>query len=304
MKTPTPAQTAVLDTLHAQSAAISSMLTDATHHQQNTGTQPPASWYEDFHGRSVLREALTDASHAAALPRSWIDHARTCGENNQPWRGSDTLPAPEPANLDRVLGDLTANAHRLRDWVTLDAVYSRPDTNRSPHLRSRFDRNLHALHYRTNAVANLLGLGDQHGTLLWGTSQDWITEGTQTLNRLSADQLAERWRTATRADTRSYGLQTVALAGADIPIGTSSALPDLDYVKQSIAAATDLPRDLNLSAGADIAAAIHATTPGLEEQASGSGVQPPIFSAAVGTTLPAAPSATNRAQIEATGLGM
>ncbi|MEV3965899.1 hypothetical protein AB0M34_34380 [Nocardia sp. NPDC050193] len=302
MKTPTPAQTAVLNTLHAQSAAIAGMLTDATRHQQHTGTQPPASWYEDFHGRSVLREALTDVGHAAALPRAWIDHARTCGENNQPWRGPDALPAPEPADLDRVLGDLTTDAHRLRDWVALDAVYSRLDTSRSPHLRSRFDRNLHVLHYRTNAVANLLGLSDEHGTLLWGTSHDWITEGTQTVNCLSADQLAERWRTATSTDTRSYGLQTVALTGAEIPIGTSSALPDLDHVKQRIAAAIDLPRDLHLSAGADIDAAVHATESGPDLHVSGSGVQPPIFSAADGTMIPAAHSASNH-QIGGPGPG-
>ncbi|MGW6332176.1 hypothetical protein [Nocardia rhamnosiphila] len=304
MKTPTPAQTAVLNTLHGQSAAIAGMLAEATRHQQRTGTQPLTSWYEDFHGRSVLREALTDAAHAAALPRAWIDHARACGDNGQPWHDPATLPDPEPADLDRVLGDLTTDAQRLRDWVALDAIYSRLDTSRGAHRGTRFDRNLHALHYRTNAVANLLGLTDEHGTLLWGTGQDWITDATQTLNTLSADQLADRWRAATRTDLRSYSLQAVALAEAEIPMGTSPALPDLDHVRHTLAT-TDLPRELHLSAGADIDAAIHATASDLDPHVSGSGVQPPIFSAVDGTTNPAAAvPILNHPQIEATDTGM
>lgn len=269
MRVPTRAQVKVLKSLQNQTLFLNRMLATATERQQRTGQRPPQSWYEDFHGRAILRVELINAAHAGGVPRAWIDHVGERGARGIHWRADLYLRAPELRDWDRILGGLDADVQRLREWTALDAAYRQINPAVETGVAG-FDRTLRALWTRTAGVANLLGLTAEQGQQLWGTTSDWVQAGHTTLDGVPAGRLVQRWQSVVHTDNSAYALQATALAAAGITIDTAAALPDHEDLASGIGAALILPQPLFRSAatGADIDTAISAasltSSPGID----------------------------------------
>ncbi|WP_327097028.1 hypothetical protein OIE68_45415 [Nocardia vinacea] len=251
----------VLRSLQNQSVFVSRMLATATERQQQTGQPPPQPWFEDYHGRAVMREELSNAAYAGGVPRVWIDHVRERGDRGIGWRAELYLRAPEPTDWDRILGDLDADVQRQREWIALDAAHHTISPNTDSSVAYDVERNLRALHQRTTGVANLLGLTTEDGHQLWGDVSDWAHAAVTMLDGVPAEQLTQRWHQLARTGTRAYALQARALAEAGIPISTAAALPSHEELVPAIRAGLTLPQPLFRSAvttGADIDTAINA----------------------------------------------
>ncbi|MGQ4618996.1 hypothetical protein [Nocardia sp. R7R-8] len=261
MRTPTQAQAAVLKALQNQTVLLHRMVATATERLQLTGQNPPQSWYADYQERALLREALLDAAHAGGVPHVWIDQVRTRGDRGIRWRADLHLHAPEPSDWDRILGDLDADAQRLRAWTALHTASDRINPAADTSVVVDVDRNLRALHSRTQAVANLLGLTSENGHDLWGDAGEWAQAAIASLDGVPAEGLMQRWHQLARADTRSYALQATALKSAGIPIDTAASLPAHEELVQAIRAGLTLPplfRSATTTTGADIDAALDA----------------------------------------------
>ncbi|MGO4613020.1 hypothetical protein AB4305_03590 [Nocardia sp. 2YAB30] len=261
MRTPTRVQVKVLKSLQNWSVTVTSMLAEATRHQQQTGQRPPQSWYENFHDHAILREEMTNAAYDAGVPRAWTNHVRERGQRGVRWRADLYLRAPDAVDWDWVLSSLDADVARLREWTALDAVYGPIGARDEVSAAVGFDRNLRVLRARTAGVANLLGLGAEQGHQLWGSEPDWVAAGVAMLDGVAVEGLAQRWRQAVSTDTRAYALQARALAEAGIAIDTAVALPSHEQLGPPIGAALTPPQPLFQSAatpGADIETAIGA----------------------------------------------
>ncbi|UGT70830.1 hypothetical protein LTT66_12035 [Nocardia gipuzkoensis] len=264
MRAPTRAQAAVLKALQNQTVFLNRMVATATERQRQTGQTPPQSWYEDYQGRALLREALIDAASAGGVPRVWIDHVRERGDRGTHWRADLYLRTPEPTDWDRVLGDLSADVHQLREWTALHTVNDRINPSSDATIVAEVEGNLRALRYRTAAVANLLGLTSEEGHDLWGDAGEWAHAALASVDGLPAEQVAQRWQQVARTDTRSYALQATALNNAGIAIDTAAALCAHEELVHAITIGLTLPPPLFQSAnttGADIAAAVDAAIP-------------------------------------------
>ncbi|WP_406279360.1 hypothetical protein OH799_11850 [Nocardia sp. NBC_00881] len=237
MKAPTRAQVKVLKSLQNRSVIVTSMLAEATRHQQQTGHRPPQSWYENFHDHAILREELTNATHAAGVPRAWIDHVRERGQRGVSWRADLYLRTPDAVDWNQVLSSLDVDVQRLREWTALAAAYGPIGARAEISVAAGFDRNLRVLRSRTAGVANLLGLSVEQGDQLWGTESDWVAAGMAMVDGVPVEGVAQRWRQAARTDTRVYALQATALADAGIAIDTAVALPSHEQLGPPISAA-------------------------------------------------------------------
>ncbi|WP_433620927.1 hypothetical protein [Nocardia sp. CA-120079] len=284
MITPTRSQVQVLRSLQTQSMIVTTMLAEAAQYEQHSGQRPPPSWFEVFHNRATLREALSDAAVAGGVPRAWVDHVRERGNRAMRWNPDLYLRTPEPLNWDEILGGLDAHVQRLREWTAL-AAYSPIATPAEDAASARFDDNLRALRARTAGVANLLGIDAQQAHELWGTEADWVATGVAMLDGVSVEGLAQRWHHVARTDTRSDALQARALAEAGIAIDTAVALPSHEALHSAIGAALTPPTPLFLSAatpGADIDAAVDAANPTWSADAE-TVMDTPIFSDSAGS---------------------
>ncbi|MFX0578783.1 hypothetical protein [Nocardia nepalensis] len=285
MITPTRPQAQVLRSLQNQSVTVTTMLAEATRHEQHSGQRPPPSWYEVFHHHATLREALTDVALAGGVPRAWVDHVRERGDRAVAWNPDLYLRTPEPLNWDEILGGLDAHVQRLREWTALAAAYSPLAAPAEDAASARFDDNLRVLRARTTGVANLLGVDAQQAHQLWGTEGDWVAAGVAMLDGVPVDGLAQRWHHVARTDTRTDALQARALAEAGIAIDTAVALPSHETLEPAISAALTPPTPLFLSAatpGADIDAAVDAANPTYSADAE-TIMDAPIFSDSAGT---------------------
>ncbi|WP_157124328.1 hypothetical protein [Nocardia pseudovaccinii] len=235
MRTPTRVQARVLKALQNQTKALNALVANATRRQQQSGQNPPQSWFEDYHGRAIVREELLNAAHAGGVPSAWIDHVRERGERGIGWRPELYLRAPDALDWDPILAALTADVHRLCEWSALEVAYQQispaPDTD----IGADFDRNLRNLCERTTGIANLLGLTAEQGQQLWGTTHDWAQTGSATLDGVPVEELVQRWHAVAHTDTRAYALQAIALAAAGITTVSAAALPQ----HQQLAAAID-----------------------------------------------------------------
>jgi hypothetical protein len=285
MRTPTRTQVQVLKSLQNRSVTVTSMLAEATRHQQQTGQRPPESWYEDFHDHAILREELTNAALAGGVPRTWTDHVRERGQRGVSWRADLYLRTPDALDWDRVLSSLDADVQRLCEWTALAAAYGPIGARAQVGAAAGFDRNLRGLRTRIAGVANLLGLNAEQGHQLWGTEQDWVAAGVAMLDGVPVEGLAQRWHQAARTDTRAYALQATALAEAGIAIDTAVALPSHEQLGPPISAALTPPQPLFMPAatpGADIENAIGAANPTYSADGE-MAIGPPTFSDAPGT---------------------
>ncbi|WP_249645239.1 hypothetical protein [Nocardia sputi] len=287
MRAPTRAQAAVLKALQNQTVFLNRMVANATERQQQTGQTPPQSWYEDYQGRALVREALIDAASAGGVPRVWIEHVRERGDRGTHWRADLYLRTPEPADWDRVLGDLSADVHQLREWTAVHTANDRINPASDATTVAEVEGNLHALRSRTAAVANLLGLTSEEGHDLWGNTEEWAHAALASVDGLPAEQVIQRWQQIARTDTRSYALQAIALNNAGIPTATAAALCDHDELVHAITTGLTLPPPLFRSAdttGADIDAAVDAAIPtGAAVHDTETDRATAVFSHAVGT---------------------
>ncbi|MFI5540712.1 hypothetical protein ACIA5H_30395 [Nocardia sp. NPDC051900] len=261
MRAPTREQAAVLKALQNQTVFLNRMVATATERQHKTGQNPPQSWYEDYQGRAILREALIDAAHAGGAPRVWIEHVRERGDRGTHWRADLYLREPEPTDWGRVLGDLYADVQRLGAWTALHAAYEQITPNSDTTTIAEVEANLRAMRYRTAGVANLLGLTREEGRALWDDAGEWADAAIMSVDGLLAEQVVQRWQQIARVDTSSYALQATALNNAGIRIDTAAALCTHEELVTAITEGLTLPPALFKSAGTtgtDIDAAVDA----------------------------------------------
>ncbi|WP_433664661.1 hypothetical protein ACQPW1_22475 [Nocardia sp. CA-128927] len=234
MNAPTRTQVKVLRTLQNQTVWLNNAVATATQRQQQTGQSPPPSWYEDYHGRAILHEELTNAARAGGVPKAWIDHVHERGQRGVAWRADLYLRAPEVVEWNRILGDLDLDVRRLREWASLDVACAqlRPETGTGGSFD--FDRNLNILRSRTAGVANLLGLTAEQGHQLWGDASDWAQAGAAALGGVPAEGLLQRWRAAAHTNLGAYGLQSIALAAAGVTTATTVALPSPEELSSAL----------------------------------------------------------------------
>lgn len=234
MNSPSRTQTKVLRTLQNQAVALNTMVAAATLRQQQTGESPPHSWYEDYHGRAILHEELTNAAHAAGVPKAWIDHVHERGSRGVAWRSELYLRAPEIVDWDRILGDLDRDIRRLQGWAALETARTQIDPENAYGASNEFDRNLTILYGRTAGIANLLGLTADQGAQLWGDALSWAHAGAAELDGTATQGLIHRWQAAAHTNLGQYGLQSLALASAGVRTDTSAALPSLDELSSAL----------------------------------------------------------------------
>ncbi|WP_327100309.1 hypothetical protein OIE68_16965 [Nocardia vinacea] len=285
MITPTRPQVQVLRSLQIQSVIVTTMLAEAAQYEQHSGQRPPPSWFEVFHNRATLREALSDVALAGGVPRAWVDHVRERGDRAMRWNPDLYLRTPEPLNWDEILGGLDTQVQRLREWTALSAAYSPIAARTEDGSSARFDHNLQVLRARTAGVANLLGVNTEQAHQLWGAEGDWVAAGVAMLDGVPVEGLAQRWHQVARTDTRTDALQARALAEAGIAIDAAVALPSHEALKSAISAALTPPTPLFLSAataGAAIDAAVDAASPIYSADAE-TVMDAPIFSDSTGT---------------------
>ncbi|WP_329410749.1 hypothetical protein OG563_00285 [Nocardia vinacea] len=264
---------------------VTTMLAEAAQYEQHSGQRPPPSWFEVFHNRATLREALSDVALAGGVPRAWVDHVRESGNRAMRWNPDLYLRTPEPLNWDEILRGLDTQVQRLREWTALAAAYSPLTAPAEDAASARFDDNLRVLRARTTGVANLLGINAEQAHELWGTEADWVATGVAMLDGVSVEGLAQRWHQVARTDTRTDALQARALAEAGIAIDTAVALPSHETLEPAISAALTSPTPLFLSAatpGAGIDAAVDAASPIYSADAE-TVMDAPIFSDSAGT---------------------
>ncbi|MFI6956622.1 hypothetical protein ACIBJI_24545 [Nocardia sp. NPDC050408] len=248
MRTPTRAQARVLKALQNQTKALNTMMANATRRQQQTGQNPPQSWFEDYHGRAILREELINAAHAGGIPAAWIDHACERGERGISWRPELYLRAPDVLDWDPILAALTADVHRLCQWSALEVAYHQIGQASDTDIGTNFDRNLCNLRERTTGIANLLGLTAEQGQQLWGTTPDWAQTGSATLDGVPVEELLQCWHAVAHTDTRAYALQVIALAAAAITTESAAALPQHEQLAAAIDVRFVAPQQLFRSA--------------------------------------------------------
>ncbi|WP_327116514.1 hypothetical protein OHB12_04800 [Nocardia sp. NBC_01730] len=262
---------------------VSTLLAEATRHQQHSGQRPLPTWYEVFHSRATLREALTNAAVAGGVPRAWVDHVRERGERAVTWNPDLYLRTPEPRDWEQILTGLDTDVQRLREWTALSTAYGKFGAATQSGIGSDLDRNVRALRARTAGVANLLGLTSDQGQQLWGSEQDWVDAGVSMLDSIPVEGSAQRWRQVARTDIDAYALQATALAEAGITIGTAAALVSAEALGPGIGAALTAPQPLFQSAtptGDEIETAIDAANPTFRADAE---IALPTFSDAADT---------------------
>jgi hypothetical protein len=261
VRTPTRAQARVLKALQNQTKSLNTMVANATRRQQHSGQHPPQSWFEDYHGRAILREELINAAHAGGVPGAWIEHVRERGERGIGWRPELYLRAPDAVDWDSILAALTADVQRLCHWSVLEVAYHQISPATDIEINTYFDRNLRNLRERTTGIANLLGLTAEQGQQLWGTTPDWAQAGSALLDGVPAEGLLQRWHAAAHTDTGVYALQAIALAAAGITTESAAALPPHPQLVAAIDARFVAPQQLFRSAaitGESIDTAINA----------------------------------------------
>ncbi|WP_216916749.1 hypothetical protein [Nocardia noduli] len=249
---PTQRQVAVLEALQNHTVAVTELLAQAAEFDGPA----PQSWLVDYHHHAVARADLAAAAAAGGVPPVWIDHVQARGERGIAYRPEMYLREPDPTDWDRVLGDLTTEVARLREWAGLDVAHRdlAPDS-RAAALRT----NIEALRMRTAGVANLLGLDTEEGELLWGDTTAWAQEAAATLAEVPAEQITHRWRAAAEIDTRAHAGQATALSMVGIAVDTAAALPPAEQLYEAISAELDPVAPLFVSArGADDASGIDA----------------------------------------------
>ncbi|MFC8529184.1 hypothetical protein [Nocardia sp. NPDC057227] len=237
MSGPTESQSRVLVALHRMSRTLTELSNDAAAQQAATGKRPERSWYEYFHHYAIDREALTEAAHAAAIPKTWTDHVRGRGVRGLAWVPGKRLPAPEPIDWDRVLGDLDTDIRRLQELAGLAADYQVHPSAGSARLSTAVDIHLRIMRARTTGIANVLGLTSDQGHEIWGADQDWIHVAASHVADLTVIDRDARARELVRVDTTTYTTQNNTLHGAGISLTRTPALPDLDTLIPAITAA-------------------------------------------------------------------
>ncbi|WP_109527698.1 hypothetical protein [Nocardia aurea] len=248
---PTQRQAAVLQALQNHTVAVTELLTQAT----KFDGPAPQSWLVDYHHHAVARADLAAAAAAGGVPPVWIEHVQARGERGIAYRPEMYLREPDPTDWDRVLGDLTTDVARLREWAGLDVAHRDlvPDS-RAAALRT----NIEALRMRTAGVANLLGLDAEEGELLWGDTTVWAQEAAATLAEVPAEQITHRWRAAAEVDTRAYAGQATALSMVGIAVDTAAALPPAEELYEAISAELDPVQPLFVAARGTDAVGIEA----------------------------------------------
>ncbi|GAA5104783.1 hypothetical protein [Nocardia iowensis] len=281
MSKPTPAQRHVLKALQNRAVELTAMINTANQRIADTGQRPPPSWFEDYHGVAILHDALEKAAYAGGVPQAWIDHVRERGRNGITWRADLGLRAGEPLDLDRVLGELTADVQLLQDWTVFDIARRTINPSPGPPASGDLEANLRALRARTHGIANLLGLDAELGEQLWGTTADWAHAGAALVDGLSAEAVINRWTIAAYTDTRRYALQAIALGTAGIVTDTAEALPSAQNLATAISSALP-PVQPQFRAATDGAAIDSALTAAEPVSTAGAGVEtrtgPPLFS--------------------------
>ncbi|WP_194817944.1 hypothetical protein [Nocardia sp. XZ_19_385] len=259
MKKPTRAQTRVLQALHAHWTELGTLFTEANQQMETTKRAPSPQWFEDYHQRAVLCDALASAAQAAAVPREWIAQVHD-GDRGVAWSEIE-LVDPAPPDWDRVLGDLTTQAQQLCEWTALDSARRQLGAVPAQAVEA-FDRNLAALRARLTGVVNLLDLNATDGNGLWGSTSDWVEAGYQLLAHHPAEVVLQRWKAVARSDAEPLALQAKALAQARIKTHTSVALPDHESLTARLGvlalAQPMLFHHPAAAAGTDIGAAVEA----------------------------------------------
>ncbi|MRH92947.1 hypothetical protein GFY24_36955 [Nocardia sp. SYP-A9097] len=222
MSKPTRMQTKVLKAVHVHAATARVMQDRAKATQQTTGQSPPASWYQDVHGRAVLRQELENAATAAGIPAVWVAQVRERGDLGMRWRADVHWRAPQFIDRDQLLKNLEQQVRGVQDMAAVAAVHGERGAKSEVGTAQMFDRTLRVLTQRINAVAAVLEVSATEAEQLWG-AHTWSTaaEGVRDHNH---DTLADRWRAHARTDTTDLALQAKALTDAGITAGTR-ALP-------------------------------------------------------------------------------
>ncbi|WP_433580761.1 hypothetical protein [Nocardia brasiliensis] len=234
MKTPTPAQQLVLESIQNHSVQLAAMVEAETTRQNRTGEAPALEWVDSYHEAALHRDALETVAAAGGVPLKWIAHAHDRGHAGIEWRTHQYLPEPEALNWDHVLGKLTADVARLQQWTALDVSLRIINPGLHRRVSQDMERNLRVLRARTTGVATLLGLDREVGEQLWGTTADWAIAGAQAIEWLSADAVTDHWTVAARSDTHDYLRQTHALHVAGIRTDSSEALPSAPELAAAI----------------------------------------------------------------------
>lgn len=231
---PTRTQLKLLKAVHKHAVAVGQIQRQAKLQQLRTGQPPPSSWYEDFHGRGVLRHELANAARAAGIPAEWIAQCETRGELRQPW--TNRLHWREPATVaDRtqVLASLEREVRTFQDRVAVLAVHGERAARSEVGTAQMVDRRLRVMRQWLGGLAGTLDITADEADRLWGPSS-W-NAAADSVRAADTDSLDQRWRRFARTDLTSYGLQAKALMAAGFDVD-AIGMPTLDAMTGVVAA--------------------------------------------------------------------
>lgn len=213
--TPTRIQMKVLKAVHKHAAMARVMQDRAVAQEKATGQARPNSWYEDFHGRALLRQQLENAAAAAAIPTVWIEQCRERGDLGMRWRAD--LHWREPARIPRnqYLAELEGQVRHLQGMAAVAAVYGEIGARAEVGTAQLFDRKLRVLAQHVRAIASVLTISAEEADRLWG-EHTWEA-ATATVRDLDAAALGERWRGYSGIYTTDLALQAKALGEVGLP---------------------------------------------------------------------------------------
>ncbi|MET9491162.1 hypothetical protein [Nocardia sp. NPDC006630] len=253
-------QVKILKAVHVHAATVRVMQDRAKATQQSTGQVPPASWYEDLHGRARLWQALENAAADAGVPAAWITQCRQRADLGMAWRGDLHWRETQFIDRDQLLSDLRQKVRHVQDMAAVKAVYGERGAQSEVGTAQMFDRKLRVLSQRINAVAAVLEVSEAEAEQLWG-AHSW-SAAAESVRDHSPLTLAGRWRAHARTETTELALQAIALDDAGIAPG-AQALPEpgdmTELIQHHLSAVT--PPELSAVAaepGAQITEAIDA----------------------------------------------
>ncbi|WP_405135465.1 hypothetical protein [Nocardia sp. NBC_01388] len=221
----------VLKAVHVHAATVRVMQDRAKAKQRSSGQAPPASWYEDLHGRAALWQELENAAAAGGVPAAWVTQTRERATLGMAWRADLHWRDTEFVNRGQLLNDLQQKVRHVQDMAAVAAVYGERGAQSEVGTAQMFDRKLRILTQRINAVAAVLEVSAPEAERLWG-ERSWsaAAESVRDHSRLTLDG---RWRAHARTNTTDLALQAMVLNDAGIAAGTH-ALPDLGAMAQLI----------------------------------------------------------------------
>ncbi|MFB8004883.1 hypothetical protein [Nocardia sp. NPDC056000] len=223
MNKPNRIQARVLKAVHDQAAIARLMQDRANALQDITGDPLPTSWFDDFHARGVLRQALENVAADAGIPSAWVEQCRQRGELGMRWRADLHWRDTKVVDRDQLLNKLEAHVRHAQDMAAIATVYGERGARAEVGTAQLFDRGLRLLSYRINAVAHVLGVSEREADRLWG-AQSW-SGAADSVRDGDIDAFVQRWRAHGRSIADEVVLQAKALDTAGVTAGPH-ALPN------------------------------------------------------------------------------